>query len=82
MRIRPIAPNQTELTIDGIGRIFFSYQTPVAAWIDSEATYYKTSKKWSVTTSKHINKWLGGAYAEVQPQEWFDSLLEQCKCSF
>ena len=39
-----------------------------------ENGYERTSKKWSVTTSRHINKWLDGVLAKEQPQEYFDSL--------
>ena len=53
--------------------ILFSYSTPVAA--DIEDKLYKTSKKHSVTTSKHINKWIGSMNAQEMPQEFFDHLL-------
>jgi len=76
MKIRPIGPNQTELIIEGVGAIFFSYQTPVAA--NLSGTLYKTTKKWSTTTSKHINKWLAGERADEMPQDFFDSLLSKC----
>ena len=58
MKLTPIAANQTELTINDGTQIFFSYRTPVAAYLPSEG-YVRTSKFWSVTTSRHINKWLG-----------------------
>lgn len=74
MELLPLGSNQTEVTI-GDTRVFFSYKTPVAARVDSFV--YRTSKKWSVTTSKHINKWLEGYPAEEKPQEFFDNLLEQ-----
>ena len=39
---------------DDIGRIqFFSYSTPVAVF--SNGTLYTTKKKYSVTTSRHMN---------------------------
>jgi hypothetical protein len=36
-------------------RILISYQTVVAAYDLHDHTFYRTAKKWSVTTSKHIN---------------------------
>ena len=38
-------------------RVLFSYRTPVAAYVFGRG-YVKTEKWWSVTTSRHINKWL------------------------
>jgi len=73
MNVRPIGPNQTELSTEK-GIIFFSYRTPVAACIDGR--YYKTEVKWSATTSRHIFRWLpGGVEVEIKPQAFFDGLL-------
>ena len=58
MKLTPIAANQTEVETNE-GRIFFSYKTPVAAYLP-EKGYVRTSQFWSVTTSRHINKWLKG----------------------
>lgn len=55
--------------------ILFSYDTPVAAKVPG-AGYYRTSTKWSSTTTRHINKWLGPVSAEELPQEYFDKLAE------
>lgn len=73
MKLKPIASNMTELTTTEGTVILFSYQTPVAALLPS-GRYVKTSHKWSVTTSRHINKWLCGIEAEPEPQEFFDRL--------
>ena len=72
MQLRQIASNMTQLDLADGTSVLFSYRTPVAALTDNG--YYRTSKKWSVTTSRHINKWLGGVLAKDQPQEYFDSL--------
>lgn len=74
MDLKQIGANMTQLSINSIGTILFSYDTPVAAHTP-EGTY-KTSKKWSVTTSKHINKWLDGAEAGEKPQDFFDNLVK------
>ena len=73
MQLRQIASNMTQLDlIDGTS-VLFSYKTPVACLTDNG--YYRTSKKWSVTTSRHINKWLDGVLAKEQPQSFFDGLV-------
>lgn len=72
MLVRNIGSNQTEVETRK-GRILVSYSTPVAAWINGKA--YRTAKKWSVTTSRHINAWLNGAKAEEKPQSFFDNLM-------
>jgi len=64
----------TELVTGGC-TVLFSYETPVAAYTPTQG-YVRTSKKWSVTTSRHINKWLDGVTAEERPQEFLDSLIE------
>lgn len=71
MKLKVIGPNQTELDT-GKALVLFSYNTPVAAIIDEVA--YKTNKKFSKTTSKHINEWLAGTHPEEKDQSFFDSL--------
>jgi hypothetical protein len=55
--IKPIASNMTELTLADGTEILFSYETPVAAFVQMEG-YLVTTKKWSRTTSAHIGKWV------------------------
>jgi len=59
LKLTPIAANQNEVELTNGTQIFFSYKTPVAAYLP-EKGYVRTSKFWSVTTSRHINKWLQG----------------------
>ena len=59
MKLTPIAANQTEVSYNNGLQVFFSYRTPVAAYVPSQG-YIRTDKFWSTTTSRHINKWLGG----------------------
>ena len=47
--------NMTEVTV-GSKKILYSYQTPVVVFDGSE--YFVTNKKFSRTTSKHINFYL------------------------
>jgi hypothetical protein len=70
--IRNVGSNQTVLVKPNGDEIFFSYNTPVAAHIGGK--FYKTDKRWSVTTSKHVGQYLHGANAETKPQEFFDAL--------
>jgi hypothetical protein len=72
MKIKPIQSNMTELTLNDGTQVLFSYQTPVACWKDGH--FYKTDKKWSNTTTRHINKWSHLAIAK--PQTFFDELTQ------
>ena len=72
MQLTQIAPNQTEVETSQ-ARILFSYRTPVAAYIFGEG-FVKTEQYWSVTTSKHINKW-GARDGKKVPQARLDSLV-------
>lgn len=77
MNLKPIKQNMNEVETNGL-RLLFSYKTPVAVLIKEGDSWhqYKTDKKWSVTTSRHINQWnpLGGEYG-LKPQEYFDKLV-------
>jgi hypothetical protein len=66
--------NASLLVLDDKNEILFSYETPVAALYDGTAVV--TSKRYSTTTSRHINEWLEGRDSIVQEQEWFDTLLD------
>ena len=57
MKLTPIAANQTEVSYNDGTQVFFSYRTPVAAYLP-EKGYVRTATYWSKTTSRHINKWL------------------------
>lgn len=74
LQVKPIASNMTLLeTPKHI--VLFSYATPVASFDKATYSFNRTSKKWSMTTSRHINKWLDGVKAIEQPQDYFDSLF-------
>ena len=62
MQLTPIASNMTEVETED-ARILFSYKTPVAAYVFGKG-YVKSDKFWSVTTSRHINKWMGSQTAK------------------
>ena len=74
MQLTPIAANQTQLNLNDGTEVFFSYKTPVAAYCPSKG-YIRTAKFWSVTTSRHINKWLKGITEVTEvPQEMLTEL--------
>jgi hypothetical protein len=74
LSVKPVASNMTLLeTPKHI--VLFSYATPVASFDKSTYSFNRTSKKWSKTTTRHINKWLDGVKAIDQSQDYFDSLL-------
>lgn len=79
MKLNPIRENMTELElhkpiVGGLPiKILFSYSTPVAM-SDSTGLCYVTEKKWSNTTSRHINEWLAGRPARKEGQSSFYNL--------
>ena len=73
MKIKQIASNMTELDL-GFAQVFFSYETPVAACL-TDGSLVRTAERYSVTTTKHINKWLQGCDALTVPQAHIDCLL-------
>lgn len=72
MKLRNMGSNRTILST-GEKEIFFSYNTPVAAFIPGRG-YVRTNKKFSVTTSKHINQYLSGRQAETVDQSFLETL--------
>ena len=73
MQLTPIASNMTEVETSE-ARILFSYRTPVAAYVFGEG-FVRTEKWWSVTTSRHINKWIDGGTAKEVSQTYLDKLV-------
>lgn len=74
IKLKPIGSNQSELHLGDDTMVLFSYQTPVAAWVSGRG-WIRTDTKYSKTTSKHINQWLGAA-GTVVPQAEINALLE------
>jgi len=74
MKLSQIGSNQTEITTARGNRVLYSYETPVAAWTEQGA--FRTSTKYSVTTSKHINAYLGGKdVGKEVDRDWLDGLV-------
>lgn len=74
MKLKPIASNMTELTLANGIKVLFSYETPVACELKNG--YYRTAKRWSQTTTRHINKWLNGNIATEADQGLFHDIVE------
>ena len=77
MKLYQKGSNMTELDL-GFAQVFFSYETPVAAMLPS-GRYVKTSTKYSVTTTKHVNNWLKGVLSDVEAveQDFIDDLTNE-----
>ena len=76
MKIKPIASNQTELHDNSGTIVLFSYETPVAAILPSGRAV-RTSTKYSVTTTKHVNKWLQAlGNVDTVEQDFIDGLID------
>lgn len=59
--------------------ILVSYQTPVAVRVFQGINgvhLFKTDKKWSTTTSRHINKWLNEAKVKLLSAEHCAKIIE------
>ena len=73
MQLTPIASNMTEVETSE-ARSLFSYRTPVAAYVFGDG-FVRTEKWFSVTTSRHINKWIDGVPTEEVSQTYLDNLV-------
>lgn len=77
MIVQQIGSNQTEVQLADGTVVLVSYTTPVAALVPGKG-WIRTAHKWSVTTTKHINKWIakncGGTVQTVDQWE-IDKLL-------
>jgi hypothetical protein len=73
LNLKKVGSNMTELEV-GNTSILFSYQTPVAGWDDQGA--FRSSDWFSPTTTKHINKYLGGKdIGRVVDQKYIENLV-------
>ena len=73
MNLKQVGSNMTEVNVNGKS-VLFSSETPVAGWCEQGA--FRTEDKFSMTTSKHINKYLGGKdVGRTVPQAWIESLV-------
>ena len=74
MKLKPVASNMTELTFNNGVTILFSYKTPVAGY-DNDGSF-RTDEHYSSTTTRHINKYLGGkGIGRKVTQNYINSLV-------
>lgn len=80
MKLTPLASNMTEVET-GKYSVLFSYKTPVAYKLLGLSTVSITDKKWSQTTTRHINKWLASFQYDAPTvkvsQESIDDLFDK-----
>lgn len=84
MRLKPIGSNKTELVFTNEEKevtFLFSYETPVAGFTTKELPghsggFFRTNIKYSVTTSKHINRYIDGRNATFIDQQSINSLIK------
>ena len=60
LKLNPLAANMTEIEV-GAYSILFSYKTPVAGH-SPVLGHFKTSTKYSSTTTRHINKYFANEW--------------------
>lgn len=73
LRLRQIGSNQNLLILKNGTQVFFSYETAVA--VDTGDEILVTDKKFSVTTSKHINQFIDGRKARKVSQDEIENFL-------
>ena len=74
MKLKSLGANKTLLSFPNGSQIFISYETPVAARLQS-GSYVRTSYNHSRTTQKHITQWLGKIEAQNVEQSFLDNLM-------
>ena len=77
MKMRQHGSNQSSVTLDDGTTVYFSYETPVAAFIPGRG-FVSTEKMWSRTTNRHVGNFYRESGAKTRskaPQEFFDTLI-------
>lgn len=61
MRLLDVTSSQNvkELQLGDGTRILFSHGIPVAAYIPAQNGYVRTNQRYSVTSTRHVNEWIG-----------------------
>ena len=104
IKVSQIGSNMTELVFNGRqgpggprtlqANVLISYETPVAVLLAGDAVgaarprVWRTSTKWSPTTTKHINKWIDLVKdrhftldcVEKCDQSVLEYIMDQCAC--
>lgn len=69
-----ISANCHELQKSNGARVLFSYGAPVAAFIPGKG-FVRTVEKYSVTTTRHVNAWIGGHFCPTVKQSEIEALV-------
>jgi hypothetical protein len=73
MQIENLGSNQTAIYLANGTKVVFSYSTPVAAFIPGTGLV-KTGTRYSVTTTRHVNRFVDGRPCAVVDQSVLDAL--------
>ena len=76
MKLTPIAANRNVISYNDGTEVFFSYETPVAVYDSESCNYLRTSKKFSTTTSRHLNKWCGDLEVKIVDQNVIEDFVQ------
>lgn len=74
MKVKNIGSNQSLVQLNNGVEVLVSYETPVACFIPGKG-YFQSETKYSKTTSKHINTWIGWKGAPTMPQAKIEALM-------
>jgi hypothetical protein len=77
MRVKQVTVTSTQISLADGTEVLYSYSTPVAALVPGRG-WMRTEQFYSVTTSKHINRWLAencGGTVQSVPQWDLDQLV-------
>ena len=72
--LRNLGSNKTLITFPNGLELYYSYSTCVCCYSPLTKEFYRTSKKWSRTTTRHINEYLKGCEAVEKSQDYFDNI--------
>ena len=72
IKLKPIKHNQNIITVPNGAQILFSYETPVAI-ISADGFNFITEQYHSVTTSRHINRFMQDLEYEKVSQNSLDN---------
>lgn len=81
MNLKQLGTNKMEIDLGEGKKVLVSYSTPVAYTENTPEgrMFYRTELRHSSTTERHINSWLPKDQAIMEPQDFFDKLLDPKK---
>ena len=76
IKLSVLGPNVNCVSVPGF-LLFFSYNTLVAVFRNSDNVWFATEQKYSKTTTRHMKAILPLGHVEYVPQEQLECLLER-----